>query len=165
MVRKTSTLVGLPPVVDKHTRILLLGSFPGEASLAAQQYYAYPHNQFWRLVGATIDEDLHAMPYRNRLASLKRHGIGLWDVIGECRRAGSLDTNIRDARFNDFTPIVRQCPNLRRACFNGKTAAKHLHHVESFGLEVVVLPSSSPANTARIADKLAEWREGLTTRL
>lgn len=159
--RRAATLVGLPPVVDKNTRTLILGSFPGEASLAAQQYYAYPYNQFWRLVGASIGEDLHALPYRRRLAALKRAGIGLWDVIGKCRRAGSLDMNIRDAQFNDFAALIQRCPKLERACFNGKTAARHLHHVESFGLEVVVLPSSSPANTTRLEDKLTLWREAL----
>ena len=158
---RRDVLAGLPPVATRTTRVLLLGSFPGAASLAAQQYYAYPQNQFWRLVGDSIGVDLQSLGYARRLAALKRARLGLWDVIGECRRAGSLDMNIRDAVFNDFGALIASCPNLERACFNGKTAAKHVAHVASFGLEVRVLPSSSPANTTRYADKLEVWRAAL----
>lgn len=154
-------LTGLAPVVSRKTRILMLGSFPGAASLAAQQYYAYPQNQFWRLVGDSVGIELHALSYPKRLAALKRAGIGLWDVIGECRREGSLDGNIRDAEFNDFAALIARCPALTTACFNGKTAAKHVAHVASFGLEVHVLPSSSPANTTQYKEKLREWRAAL----
>lgn len=153
--------MGLLPVVTRDTRVLVLGSFPGAASLAAQQYYAYPQNQFWRLVGDSVGVELHGMPYRHRLAALKRAGIGLWDVIGRCRREGSLDGNIRDAEFNDFARLIARCPKLVTACFNGKTAAKHVAHVASFGLDVHVLPSSSPANTTRYADKLKVWQTAL----
>ena len=155
------TLTGLPPVATRTTRVLLLGSFPGAASLAAQRYYAYPQNQFWRLVGDSIGVDLQSLGYARRLTALKRARLGLWDVIGVCRRAGSLDGNIRDAVFNDFGALVARCPALERACFNGKTAAKHLAHVASFGLEVRVLPSSSPANTTRYEQKLQAWQQAL----
>ena len=154
-------LIGLPPVVNRATRVLLLGSFPGAASLAAQRYYAHPQNQFWRLVGDSVGIELQSLSYARRLASLKRAGLGLWDVIGRCRRMGSLDMNIRDAEFNDFGALVARCPRLERACFNGKTAAKHVAHVASFGLEVHVLPSSSPANTTRYETKLKAWQQAL----
>ncbi len=147
--------------MTRATRVLMLGSFPGAASLAAQQYYAYPQNQFWRLVGDSVGIELHALSYTKRLAALERAGIGLWDVIGECRREGSLDGNIRDAVFNDFASLIARCPKLTTACFNGKTAAKHVAHVASFGLEVHVLPSSSPANTTRYEEKLKVWRAPL----
>lgn len=150
-------LTGLPPVARRDTRVLLLGSFPGSASLLAQQYYAHPRNHFWRLVGDVTGTDLAALAYPERLRALQRTGIGLWDVIGRCRRAGSLDGNIREAEFNDFSALVARCPRLALACFNGKTAARHVAHVESFGLAVRVLPSSSPANTMAYADKLAAW--------
>ena len=155
------TLTGLPPVATRTTRVLLLGSLPGDASLAAQRYYAHPQNQFWRLLGSAIGEDLHSLSYERRLDRLASHRIGLWDVIGVCRRAGSLDGNIRDAVFNDFGALVARCPALERACFNGKTAAKHVAHVASFGLEVRVLPSSSPANTTRYEQKLQAWQQAL----
>ena len=163
MVKKI--LTGLPPVLARETRVLMLGSFPSTASLTAQQYYAYPQNQFWRLVGDSLGIELHALSYPKRLIALKRSGIGLWDVIGECRREGSLDGNIRDAAFNDFAPLIARCPKLATACFNGKTAAKHIAHVASFGLEVHVLPSSSPANTTRYGAKLKMWERCLRTAI
>ena len=76
-----------PPVVDTHTRVLILGSLPGEASLAQAQYYAYKHNQFWRLVGEVISQDLPNMDYAMRLQTLLAHHIGLWDVVAEAKRA------------------------------------------------------------------------------
>src|SRR5512137_1300934 len=72
---------GLSPVLDEHTRVLVLGSFPGEASLAASQYYAHPRNHFWPIVAAVLGEDFAAEPYRTRLARLRAHGVGLWDTI------------------------------------------------------------------------------------
>ncbi len=96
------TLTGLPPVIDQTTRTLILGSFPGIASLQAQQYYAHPRNQFWALLSALLQTDLQGMAYQQRLACLLQHGIGLWDVIAGCRRAGSLDSAIRAARANPF---------------------------------------------------------------
>ena len=87
-------LHGLPPVIARHTRLVLLGSFPGAASLAAGQYYAHPRNQFWPLLAALLDEDLPALGYARRLQRLCARGLGLWDVIGRCRRRGSLDAAI-----------------------------------------------------------------------
>ncbi|MFY7850813.1 MAG: DNA-deoxyinosine glycosylase, partial [Brevundimonas sp.] len=70
----------------------MLGSLPGEASLAAGRYYAHPRNAFWRLMGEVLGEDLQARDYEDRLATLIRHRVGLWDVVGEATRPGSLDT-------------------------------------------------------------------------
>ena len=84
-----------PPVVDKNTRLLMLGSLPGEASLAAQRYYAHPRNLFWRLMGLVIGEALESLDYNARLATLLRHRVGLWDVVAEAAREGSLDAPTR----------------------------------------------------------------------
>lgn len=156
--KRTPSLAGLPPAVAPGIRVLVLGSFPSEASLAAAQYYAHPRNQFWRLMAAITGRDIPAMDYAARVAALNGAGIGLWDVIGRCRRRGSLDGDIRDAQFNDFAALVGRHRELRLACFNGKTAARQVEHVAGFGLDTVVLPSSSPANTMPFDDKLALWR-------
>ena len=106
-------LVGFPPVVAGDTHTLILGSFPGVASLEATQYYAHPRNQFWRLLGAVLDEPLHELPYAARLERVLEHGIGVWDVLAACYREGSLDVAIRHAQPNDFASLRAHAPRLR----------------------------------------------------
>lgn len=150
---------GLPPVIDAHTRVLVLGSFPGAASLAARQYYAHPRNQFWPLLGALTGEPLPELPYAERLVRLLAHRIGVWDVLGACQREGSLDSNIRYPQANDFTRLRALAPSLRRVGFNGGTSGRFAPQFAAHGYETVVLPSSSPAHAARsFEQKLALWR-------
>jgi hypoxanthine-DNA glycosylase len=153
-----SASIGFPPVIDAKVETLLLGSFPGVASLAKVQYYGHPQNHFWRLVGAVIDEPLADMEYAQRLRTLLKHRIGLWDIIGKCMREGSLDSNIRNPAHNDFAQVTRVAQKLRRVCFNGKTAGKMEPLFAAWGYETLVLPSSSPANTMRFDEKLKQWR-------
>ncbi|MFH1869554.1 MAG: DNA-deoxyinosine glycosylase [Pseudomonadota bacterium] len=167
-------LHGLAPVIDARARVLILGSFPSAASLAAQQYYAHPQNQFWRILGAVIGQPLAAMDYPARIAAVQDAGIAIWDVYASCERAGSLDAAIRAAQPNPLGEIKelalagprsgipgRQSP-LRRICFNGRMAARRVREVESLGFEAVVLPSTSPANAGwSFERKLAAWREAL----
>jgi hypoxanthine-DNA glycosylase len=150
---------GFPPVVDAGIETLILGSFPSIASLGKAQYYGHPQNHFWRLVGAVIGEPLPEMEYQRRLRTLLKHRIGLWDIIGECARAGSLDSNIRDPRHNDFSRVTSVAKKLGRVCFNGKTAGKMQPLFAERGLTTIVLPSSSPANTMRFEEKLKQWRK------
>ena len=105
-------LVGLPPVIGPRTRLLVLGSFPSAASLAAGVYYAHPRNQFWRLLSALWGLDLAALAPARRHAALLDRDLGLWDVYGACRRAGSLDRAIRDAEPNDLAGLRRHAPRL-----------------------------------------------------
>ncbi len=150
---------GFPPVIDRATRILILGSFPGVASLQAQQYYAHPRNQFWALLSAVLAEELVDKAYPERLACLLAHRIGLWDVIADCQRVGSLDTAIRQAQPNQFDLLRQQCPQLLRVCFNGKTSGRYAAQFAAAGYDTLVLPSSSPANAQlSFAQKLARWR-------
>ncbi|WP_321791982.1 DNA-deoxyinosine glycosylase [Caballeronia sp. J97] len=158
-------LAGFAPVGDAATHTLILGSFPGVASLAATQYYAHPRNQFWRLVGAAIGEDLHALAYDDRLARLVAHGIGLWDVLAACEREGSLDAAIRNASPNDFAVFHTRFPKLRKVCFNGKASGKFAPVLSAAGYATLVLPSSSAANAILSFDqKLRIWRDILTTQ-
>ena len=149
---------GLPPVLARDTRILILGSFPGEASLAAKQYYAHPRNAFWPIVGEILGAPLADMPYRLRLASLRAHGVGLWDVIVACERRGSLDGAIRNAEHGEIDRVRRTATRISLVCFNGKTAARAEPAWRAAGYATVVLPSSSPAYTRPFAEKLAAWR-------
>ncbi len=155
----SSELTGLAPVIAPDTRILILGSFPGAASLAAQQYYAHPRNQFWKLVGALIGEDLYSLPYADRLPRLLAHRFGLWDVLAACEREGSLDSAIRNPAANDFERLHRLCPELEIVGFNGQTSGKFAPQFATQGYRTVVLPSSSPAHMAlNFEQKLATWR-------
>ena len=156
---KDDVKTGLPPIARADARLFILGSLPGDASLAAQQYYAHPQNQFWRLVGSVIGEDLHRMTYAGRLERLAEHRIGLWDVIGSAVRRGSLDQAIRDANHNRIEHLVHDFPDLQAIAFNGGTSAAIGRKLIGAGhaLPLIDLPSSSPANTRPFAQKAAAW--------
>jgi TDG/mug DNA glycosylase family protein len=134
------------PVAGPGTRVLILGSLPGAASLRAGRYYAHPQNLFWRLVGGAIGLDLAALPYDDRLAALGSARIGLWDVIASAERRGSLDAAIRDHAPADLTALVARLPALRAVAFNGRTSAKlGRRALAGTHLDLLDLPSSSPA--------------------
>jgi len=154
-------LYGLPPVIDERARVLILGSFPSEASLAAQHYYGHPQNQFWRILAEVLGVPLAQMDYAAKLAAARAAGLAIWDVYGRCAREGSLDSAIRDVQPNAFGKLKQIAPQLRRVCFNGKTAGKFAGQLQSLGFETSVLPSTSPAYTLPFAAKLAAWRAAL----
>jgi len=148
-----------PPVVTPETRLLLLGSLPGAASLAAGRYYAHPRNQFWRLIGAVIERDLAALDYAARLEALGQAGVGLWDTVAAATRKGSLDADIRLYEASDLAALAASLPRLRAIAFNGGTSAaigrRQLGAAE--GLTLVDLPSSSPAYTLAFEKKRGAW--------
>jgi TDG/mug DNA glycosylase family protein len=148
------------PVADVATRVLVLGSLPGELSLSRRQYYGNPRNQFWRLLGAVLDCELESLDYQPRLATLRARGVGLWDVVRAARRDGSLDGAIRDHQPNALAEFAATLPALRAIAFNGgKAAAIGRRQLgASCGWALVDLPSSSPAHTMRFEAKLAQWQ-------
>jgi hypoxanthine-DNA glycosylase len=151
---------GLPPIAAPDTRLFMLGSLPGDASLAARRYYAHPTNQFWRLLGNAIGEELHALPYDERLEKLASRSIGLWDVIASASRNGSLDQAIREAEHNRIAHLMHDFPNLSAIAFNGSTASaigRKLIGVPPARLTLIDLPSSSAANTRPFAEKEKAW--------
>lgn len=152
--------LGLPPIARPDARLFLLGSLPGDASLAAQRYYAHPTNQFWRLLGGAIGEDLQPLDYDARLERLAERRIGLWDVIASASRPGSLDQAIREAEHNQIEHLLRDFPALRAIGFNGATAARigrGLIGEPPATVALIDLPSSSAANTTAFADKATAW--------
>jgi hypoxanthine-DNA glycosylase len=155
----TERLQGLPPVIGPRTRLVVLGSFPSVASLQAGQYYAHPRNQFWTILSALWGIDLRALPYRRRLAEVKRRGLGIWDVYASCRRDGSLDSAIEDAQHNDLAGLRARAPGLRAIAHNGGESARAMAITRTLGLPVLRLPSTSPANASwSLERKLAAWR-------
>lgn len=149
---------GLPPVLPRGARVLVLGSFPGVASLAARQYYAHPRNHFWPIVGALVGEPLAALPYVDRLERIARHGIALWDTIVACEREGSSDASIRREIRAEVVRVRRSSPDIVLVAFNGGTAARAAPRWRDAGYRTIALPSTSPAYTRPFDEKLAAWR-------
>jgi hypoxanthine-DNA glycosylase len=153
---------GLAPQFDARARWLVLGSFPGVASLKAQQYYGHPRNQFWRLLGDVFGLPLSELAYEERLLALRRQGVALWDVISETEREGSLDSKIREPRASDLAWLLAQLPGLHTIGFNGGTAARigrrQLLGLDAAPWRLLELPSSSPAYTMAYDAKLASWQ-------
>jgi len=148
--------------VNNKTWLLVLGSFPGRASLHAGQYYGHPQNQFWRLINGVFDLPLTALSYPERLRLLESKGIGLWDVITAAEREGSLDSAIRNAEPSDLQGLLDTLPALRVIGFNGGTAARQGRKVlgeRAAQYRIVDLPSSSPAYTLAFEKKLLAWRQ------
>lgn len=155
MDRKAS----FPPVVAPDTRVLVLGSLPGERSLAAGHYYAHPQNRFWHLIGKVIGADLRPLDYEARLEALLAAKVGLWDTVASARRIGSLDTAIREAEPNPLADLAVSLPGLRAVGFNGKASARiGMPQLAHTGLALIPLPSSSPANASiPLAEKEKLW--------
>jgi hypoxanthine-DNA glycosylase len=148
----------LPPVLAADARVLILGSFPSEASLAAHQYYAHPRNHFWPILGAVLDEPLATLTYAERLERVRAHRVAIWDTIIACERPGSLDASIRNAERGEIARVHRVARDLRAVCFNGGTAGRAEPAWREAGYATLVLPSTSPAYTRPLEEKLAAWR-------
>jgi len=156
-----SVKFGLPPVARPDARLFVLGSLPGDASLAARRYYAHPTNQFWRLLGQARGEDVQALSYEERLERLAERRIGLWDVIASATRRGSLDQAIRLAEHNQVEHLLSDFPDLEAVAFNGATAAAVGRRLigQPAGLMLIDLSSSSAANTRPFAEKARSWAQ------
>ncbi|MDD2614405.1 MAG: DNA-deoxyinosine glycosylase [Methanosarcina sp.] len=148
---------GFPPALNEKTEILILGSLPGDESLRKRQYYGNPGNDFWRLVGNAIGENLQDMDYETRLETLKRHRIGLWDVFKAGKREGSEDAKIKEEEINQFSMLKEKAPNLKLVLFNGMKSGEYEPILKSMGYETKVLPSSSGANRRFLKNRKSEW--------
>lgn len=149
------------PVVDASTRLLILGSLPGEKSLALQEYYGNRQNAFWRLMSTVLGVELVGLAYAARLQTLLEHGVGLWDVVAEAQRPGSLDSAIRHRDDNDLPGLLARHPAIRAIGFNGGTAAKLGLKVlgeRAARYQIFTLPSSSPAYTLSYLEKSLQWQ-------
>ena len=154
-MRKSS----FPPVVAPDTRVLVLGSLPGERSLQAGRYYAHPQNRFWHLIGKVIGVDLAPLDYEDRLMALLAAKVGLWDTVASAHRVGSLDAAIREAEHNPLADLAHSLPELRAVGFNGQASARiGMPQLAGTNLELIPLPSSSPANASiPLAEKEKLW--------
>ena len=152
---------GLPPVVDENTEILILGTLPSDMSIAAGQYYANPGNDFWKLLGAALNQTLVGLPYEAKIECLKASQIGLWDAYHSCVRPGSMDDDIAEQELNDFDSLKGLAPNIRLICFNGQEAAKANETFTRLHYQTIALPSSSGANRRDNSERLSCWMRAL----
>ncbi|HBG62519.1 MAG: DNA-deoxyinosine glycosylase [Omnitrophica WOR_2 bacterium GWF2_38_59] len=153
-------IVGFPPIVNKKSKVLVLGSMPGVRSLELSQYYGHSQNHFWKIIAKITKTDF-ADSYEERVKVLQKNRVALWDVIHSCRRPKtSSDSMIRNARMNDFEAYFNDYPNIKKVFCNGKTSLtlfkKHFSHIN---MPVEYLPSTSPAFAKPLAWKLKQWRK------
>ncbi len=138
-------------IANKQTKAIIIGSMPGIASLEANEYYAHPRNLFWKYVFEAFNTEYHKPSYDEKISLLTAHHIGLWDVVKNCSRNGSLDTNIKKVVPNNFYFLTNNYPNILKFLFNGKKAFelfKKFYPDLLLKKEFIVLPSTSPANAS-----------------
>ena len=150
----------LPPIVNGESTILILGTMPGEKSIARQQYYANPGNSFWKIIFKIFDEPF-SPDYECRLELLKKHRIALWNVLSHCEREGSSDHKIRNEHPNDFEKFFDRYPNITRVYFESHAAARYYAKYAKMkeGIACVTLPSASGQNARmRFEEKCLRWK-------
>jgi TDG/mug DNA glycosylase family protein len=163
------SIVGFAPLYSADAKILILGSMPGKASLAASRYYAHPRNAFWHIMSDLLGFTPE-LAYDLRIRELRRHGIALWDVVHSCQRRSSLDSDIilGSVQANDFGWLLSECPGIQRVCLNGKAAGELYRRrvvsqvAAAREIPSVVLPSTSPAYASLgLSEKTFLWHQAL----
>jgi hypoxanthine-DNA glycosylase len=151
-----------PPFVNSQTKILILGTMPGIASLEKQEYYAHKRNHFWKIMYTLLDNLPISEIFEEKIQLLQANNIGLWDVLENCERKGSLDIHIKNQKENDFETLFKEFPGLSKIVFNGKES--HKYFLKKFGqikgITYYLMPSTSPANTMSFDNKLKIWSAG-----
>jgi hypoxanthine-DNA glycosylase len=152
------------PLADAGITVLILGSLPGEKSLAAREYYAHPRNRFWQVIAILTGQPL-PLTYTEKKSLLARAGIGLWDVVRAANREGSLDSAIQNEEPNDIPGFITTHARLKIIAFNGQKPARlfNKYFRQTPGITHVTLPGTSPANAACSLDRLCKaWHEALS---
>ncbi len=148
-----------PPFVNSNTEILILGTMPGIASLEKQEYYAHPRNHFWKIMYTLLKNLPISEIFEEKIKLIQSNNIGLWDVLQNCERKGSLDIHIKNHIENDFEMLFEKFPGITKIVFNGKES--HKYFLKNFGqikgITYYVMPSTSPANTISFEKKLEIW--------
>ena len=151
-----------PPIADEHARILVLGTMPSVESLRQGFYYAHPRNAFWKIIAEIFGEEL-PVSVEDKKQLLHRNHIALWDTLYSCEREGSLDGDILHPEPNDILALLAACPQIQKICFNGAASEqlfyRHIGRIE--GVEMIRLPSMSPAYTLAYSKKLAAWKAAI----
>ena len=153
-------IASFPPFVNAETETLILGTMPGKASLAKQEYYAHKQNQFWKIIFTVFSNGKVPEIFAEKVTLLKQNKIGLWDVLANCERKGSLDIHIKNHTENDIPALLKKFPKIKKIIFNGKES--HRYFMKKFGningVILYVMPSTSPAHTIKFEEKFKVWR-------
>lgn len=148
-----------PPLYDKDSKILVLGSFPSVKSREQLFFYGHTQNRFWKVTAAVFGDDV-PKSIEDKKAFLHKNHIALWDVIASCDIEGSADSTIKNVLPNDLDAIIKNS-KVKRIFVNGKTAEKYYNKYtkDKLGRAAVCLPSTSPANAAWSIERLVgAWR-------
>jgi hypoxanthine-DNA glycosylase len=153
-------IFSFPPIIDDHSEIIILGSIPGVKSLEKQQYYGHPQNKFWKIIFELLDEEF-TEDYEQRIQTLKKHHIALWDVIDSCERKGSLDAEIKNEEANQIVELLEDHPNIKAIFCNGGKSYKNLQKIlgKNYKIPLFLLPSTSPLHTVSFEKKLEDWKK------
>jgi len=147
------------PYINASTKIVILGTMPGIASLEKQEYYAHKRNHFWPIMHALLGNVHVSELFEEKIKLLQENNIGLWDVLKNCERKGSLDIHIKNHEVNDFETLFQEYPAINKIVFNGKES--HRYFFKKFGqiegITYYVMPSTRPANTMSFENKLKLW--------
>lgn len=150
----------LQPLIDDSSRVLILGTMPGDQSIAKQQHYGNNGNHFWKIVFTIFNENF-SESYEDRKALLKKHHIALWHVLSSCKREGSSDSKITNETVNDFASLHLKYPNIKHVFFESKSAAKFFHKYTTPypGIAYFTLPSTSGLYAGiSLSQKIENWK-------
>jgi hypoxanthine-DNA glycosylase len=160
-------LTSFPPLIDNHSRILLLGTMPGAESLRKLEYYGHTHNQFWKIMFSLFGIVMPScVSYSEKKKLLLDHRVALWDVLANCEREGSLDSSIKNEKANDFATLFARYPHIKQVFFTSKKAEEYYGKYVGKQPDITyyTLPSPSPANARKtLAEKIAGWQIVLQT--
>lgn len=148
-----------PPIIDKNSKILILGSIPGVKSLEKQEYYGHPQNKFWKIIFELFNEEF-TENYKDKINILIKNHIALWDVLDSCERKGSLDSEIKNEEANPILELLEKHENISAIFCNGGKSFRTLQQIlgKNFRIPIILLPSTSPLHTISFAEKLEKWK-------
>lgn len=151
-------MIPIEPIQNEETEVLIVGTYPSEISRNLSQYYGNPANHFWKLMSEILGVDLKEMDYENRIATLLEHKIGLWDTLKACKITGSSDSSIHNEEYNDFSQLI----HIKRIICNGKKASDYIQRCNvPENIDILRVPSSSPARAMKFAEKSEEWKKAI----